>query len=73
MLDVHLVSDEHVRRYSIALRGGAGWEVRLEEDRTVRWQETVTDWHRVERMQSKLEREVEALLERGWRVRPVSR
>lgn len=73
MLDLRLVSDGHVRHYSIALCGAEGWEARCEEDRAVCWRERVTDWHRVERLRTRLEREVAALIQIGWRVQPVSR
>lgn len=73
MFDVQLVSDEHVRRYSIALAGADGWEIRLEEDRRLRWREIYSDWHRVERMRDRLEREMSQLVERGWRRDSVSR
>ena len=39
---------DHVRHYSICA-GSAGWEVRLEEDRTLRRLDHYRDWHRVER------------------------
>jgi hypothetical protein len=72
MLDVSLVSADHVRRYSIALAGADGWDVTLEEDRAVRWKETWTDWHRVERAWAQIDREVGTLLELGWRLEAVS-
>ena len=72
MLDVRLVSAEHVRRYSISLAGADGWDITLEEDRALRWKETWTDWHRVERARARVEREVKALLDLGWRLAPVS-
>ena len=73
MLDLRLVSDDHVRHYSIALSGSEGWEVQCEEDRALCWRERFTDWHRVERMRSRLEREVSALIQLGWRLQPISR
>lgn len=73
MLDVHLVSDDHMRRYSIALSRGEGWEVRFEEDSTLCWKEMYSDWHRVERIRTRFEREVSVLMERGWRLDSVSR
>jgi len=39
---------DHVRHYSICA-GSAGWEVKLEEDRTLRRFDHYQDWHRVER------------------------
>jgi hypothetical protein len=73
MLDLRLVSDGHVRHYSIALSGVEGWEVRCEEDRTVCWRERFTDWHRVERMRTRLEHEVSVLMKLGWQLQPLSR
>ncbi len=71
MLELQLVSEDHVRRYSIALAGTDGWEISLEEDRRLRWRETCSDWHRVERMRARLQREVSQLVERGWRLEPA--
>lgn len=66
MLDLSLVSSNHVRRYSITLAGEEGWEIKLEEDRVIRRRETYKDWHRVERMRTWVESEVSSLIERGW-------
>lgn len=71
MLDIHLVSNDHERRYSIVLSGEDGWEVRVEEDRAVRVRERYSDWHRVERRRTRFELEVSTLLERGWRMLPA--
>ena len=66
MFAVSLRHADHVRHYSISALAGAGWEVRLEEDRTLHRLEHYTDWHRVERMLVLFEREVLALIEEGW-------
>ena len=66
MFAVSLRQAEHVRTYSISA-GGTGWEVRLEEDRTLQRLEHYTDWHRVERMLALFEREVLELIEEGWK------
>ena len=58
---------DHVRHYSIC-PGSAGWEVRLEEDRTLRRLDHYRDWHRVERAMAMFEREVMELTARGWRL-----
>ena len=58
---------DHVRHYFICA-GPAGWEVRLEEDRTLRRLNHYRDWHRVERAMALFEREVLDLTERGWRL-----
>jgi hypothetical protein len=57
----------HVRHYSIC-SDSAGWEVKLEEDRTVRRLSHYQDWHRVERAKALFEREVMELTQRGWRL-----
>ena len=68
MFDLCLRSADHVRRYSIASAPSSGWEVRLEEDRTVRRSDQYSDWHRVERALALFEREVLDLRAKGWRV-----
>ena len=57
---------DHVRHYSICA-GSAGWEVKLEEDSTLRRFDHYRDWHRVERAMALFEREVMELTARGWR------
>ena len=57
---------DHVRRYSIRSAGPSGWEVTLEEDRTLRHRAYYHDWHRVERALALFEREVDELTEQGW-------
>lgn len=57
---------DHVRHYSICA-AATGWEVRLEEDRTLRRLDHYRDWHRVERALALFEREVSELTARGWR------
>jgi hypothetical protein len=69
MFAVNVVSANSERHYSIASAGEAGWEVKLEEDRTVRWSETYDDWHRVERTRAKMLCEVSELLNSGWTIR----
>ena len=59
---------DHVREYSIRQIGPSGWEVRLEEDRTIRRLAHYTDWHRVERAQAMFEREVSQLAASGWQI-----
>ena len=65
MFDLSLRSADHVRHYSISA-GSAGWEVKLEEDRTLRRLDHYQDWHRVERAMALFEREAMELTERGW-------
>jgi len=66
MFAISLRHAEHVRHYSISPASRAGWEVKLEEDRTLHRHEHYTDWHRVERMLALFKREVLALIEEGW-------
>jgi hypothetical protein len=68
MFALSLRHADHVREYSIRQIGSSGWEVRLEEDRTVQRLTRYTDWHRVERAQAMFEIEVTQLEERGWTV-----
>ncbi len=70
MFDMHLRKADHVRRYTISHSVAAGWEVRLEEDRTVRRYLCYQDWHRVERAVALFQREVLALTAQGWRIAP---
>lgn len=59
---------DHIRRYSIVFAGKFGWEVTLEEDRTLRRRDYYQDWHRVERARALFERELTELTEQGWRL-----
>jgi hypothetical protein len=68
MYRLSLRSAEHVRRYSICQAARSGWEVILEEDRTLRRRDHYEDWHRVERALALFEREVSALTADGWLV-----
>jgi hypothetical protein len=72
MLDLSVVSANHVRHYCVALAGDAGWVLTIVEDKEICWRETHADWHRVERSVAKMWREVSDLLERGWRIQPVN-
>jgi hypothetical protein len=73
MFDVNVVSADRERHYSVAPAGAAGWEIKVEEDRSIRSREIYDDWHRVERMIARLQREVSELLDSGWRIQPASR
>ena len=68
MFDRRLRHNDHVRQYSICSAGAEGWEVRFEEDRTLRRLDRYHDWHRVERALAAFQREVEELTARGWQV-----
>ena len=68
MFDLSLRCADHVRRYSICSAGTSGWDVKLEEDRTVRRRDLYQDWHRVARARALFEREASALTATGWSV-----
>ena len=68
MFQLSLRHADHTRRYSIAAAGSSGWEVRLEEDHTLRRHDHYDDWHRVERALALFEREALELMAKGWQV-----
>jgi hypothetical protein len=72
MLAFNVCCADHVRHYAISA-GLTGWEVRLEEDQTLRRLDHYRDWHRVERAIASFEREVTALIQRGWRVQLIDK
>jgi hypothetical protein len=57
----------HVRRFTIREAAGDGWEVREEQDSQVVRHVQYRDWHRVERARMRIDLEVLALEDRGWR------
>jgi hypothetical protein len=71
MYALRLRSANHVRFYSIRQTDSSGWEVRLEEDRTVTRLHHYWDWHRVERALAAFKLEVVELIEHGWQVAPT--
>lgn len=66
MFDVRIASKTHVRHYSAETRSDIGWEIRVEEDRSVCERKVYEDWHRLERSVARMQREVEALIRNGW-------
>ena len=68
MLSITLRRADHVRHYSIRAIRHAGWEVKLEEDRTLKHHIRYDDWHRVERAVELFRREVAGLTAQGWVV-----
>jgi hypothetical protein len=52
---------------------GTGWEVRSEENRTVRRQVQYDDWHRVERVLERFRQEISELTADGWIVQSTNR
>jgi hypothetical protein len=57
----------HTKRFTISNAGSQGWEVRVEQDSEVVHRVCYTDWHRVERAELMLSRQVSELEEKGWR------
>ena len=58
----------HTRRFTVSALPSEGWEMRVEEDDRLVRQTHFSDWHRVERALSAVEREVRALQDLGWQV-----
>ena len=73
MFAISLSLANRTRSYSIRPTTPFGWEVRFEEDRTVRRLDHYEDWHRVERALGLFEREATELTKHGWQVAAVSR
>jgi len=68
MFHVCLRRAEDERLYSVCPGQTVGWEVRTEENRTLASRVEYADWHRVERTLASFRREIETLVEQGWRV-----
>ena len=68
MFRLSLCRDQDTRRYSISFAGLSGWEVRMEENDTLRRLDLYDDWHRVERALMLFEREATELAAAGWHV-----
>ena len=56
----------HTRRFTVAAMPSDGWEIRVEEDDHLLRRAHYSDWHRVERALTLVEREVSRLQEMGW-------
>lgn len=67
MFDLSVRRAEHIRHYVIRTADPSGWEVRFEEDRTLRRRVYYEDWHRVERALALFERELDELRGEGWK------
>jgi hypothetical protein len=68
MFDLSLSHASHVRHYSIVAVAPSGWDVRCQEDQTLRRLDHYEDWHRVERALMLFRLEVSQLSESGWQV-----
>jgi hypothetical protein len=73
MYRTELSHDGHSRRFTLGEAPLGGWELRIEEDHTVVRRVCYTDWHRVERALSTIERRVSELEAGGWRVTATAR
>ena len=58
----------HTRRFTVAAMPSDGWEIRVEEDDHLLRRAHYSDWHRVERALTLVEREVSRLQEMGWKA-----
>ena len=58
----------HTRSFIVQAHREDGWEMRIEQDNQVIRQRRYTDWHRVERALSAMQREVDALQMQGWQA-----
>ena len=67
MFAKELVQAGHTRRFVVAEAGGAGWEIREEQDSRIVRRVHYTDWHRVERALTAIRTRVSELEEAGWR------
>lgn len=72
MFDVRLRRADHVRQYFVSNRSEVGWEIRSEEDRTLRKHACYRDWHRVERTLSLFRSEIAELMNQGWHVQSTN-
>lgn len=59
---------EHSRRFTVSASDSGGWELQVTQDRAVVLHRSYSDWHRLERAMSAIEREMSELLANGWRV-----
>jgi hypothetical protein len=73
MFSMSLRLADHVREYSVSARQGAGWEIKLQEDRTLTRHVWYRDWHRVERTLGIFRQEVAELTAQGWQIQPTHR
>jgi hypothetical protein len=60
----------HTRIFSVDALLARGWEVRVVQDSNILRRACYSDWHRVERAISAIEREVSQLEAQGWRTAP---
>jgi hypothetical protein len=68
MFSMSLRLADHVREYYVSARQSTGWEVRLQEDFTLKRHVWYHDWHRVERTLGLFRQEVADLTAQGWQI-----
>ena len=61
-----LVRARQVRTFEIAAVPNAGWEARERAGAEVLDQRQYSDWHRVERVLTRFDREINELRRQGW-------
>jgi hypothetical protein len=60
---------DHSRRFTVAPADMGGWELRVMQDRDLVRRTYFSDWHRLERAMSAIEREMSQLIAEGWCLR----
>ena len=70
MFSKELTFAGHTRTFRVDF--ARGWEIQVVEDRNVVRRVFYSDWHRVERAISAMEREVLELEAQGWRLSPAA-
>ena len=68
MFSKELTLADHCRRFTVMPSRAGGWELQVTADRDVVRRACYSDWHRLERAMSAMEREVSDLIAKGWRV-----
>ena len=68
MFSKTLTYQGQTRSFAVHAHAADGWEVRVEQDSRVLRRTRYSDWHRVERAVSAIEREMDELEARGWRA-----
>ncbi len=68
MFSKELTLAGHTRTFTVDALRAHGWEVCVVQDSDVVRRACYSDWHRVERAISAIEREVQQLEAQGWRT-----
>jgi hypothetical protein len=67
LLATTLVRDQHFRSFQVHLALSGGWKAWQRVDRQVVERQRHTDWQRVEQTLARFAREIDDLVEQGWR------